>query len=410
MFREISFQVSSSGITPYTVQHAGVQGEQNATRLSFTIDGNLQSKLTEAAKGATLYYRFDTYDSLGCSNSTEPKVLGEGQQVYYDIGLELSAVGGNAKVYLVITSITEDKTEAELISFPALINFTKKVGAEYEQLQKESLSALYTGVVKNAEAAKTSEKISTENAKAAESAREQVEENTQMVMRVIGEFPEIDEKLDNAQELLTQCEGATKELKTIKEELAEGGYITGIKESNHGHILGFWVGTQAEYDALPEPPQNSYVIISDDKTLETLMNKINAIEPVYGTYAPVFLDAGGQATGAEYEYQTGAFCKIGKLVYFNISIKGKVTSVSNTNYASVSLPNEFVGEPVHTTTPVTVGECFNLVDDDTVHHAIIGATNNIAHICLQGGLGQYAVPWKLDSIGWVKLSGLYMVK
>ena len=175
MFREISFQVSSSGITPYTVQHAGVQGEQNVTRLSFAIDSNLQSKLTEAAKGATLYYRFDTYDSLGCSNSTEPKVLGEGQQVYYDIGLELSAVGGNAKVYLVITSIAEDKTEAELISFPALINFTKKAGAEYEQLQKESLSVLYTGVVKNAEAAKTSEKISTENAKAAESAREQTE-------------------------------------------------------------------------------------------------------------------------------------------------------------------------------------------------------------------------------------------
>ena len=273
MIREISYQVSSSGITPYTVQNAGVQGEQNVTRLSFSLDSNLLSKLTEAAKGATLYYRFDTYDSLGCSNSTEPIALEDKYKVYYDIGLELSAVGGNAKVYLVITAINEDKTEAELISVPALISFTKKAGAEYDQLQKESLSALYTGVVKNAQAAKASEKITTQNAEAVEVARKQTENNTQMVLKVVGEFPEIDKKLDNAQELLTQCEGATKELKAIKEELSDGGYITGIKESNHGNILGFWVGTKAEYDALPEPPQNSYVVITDDKTLEDI-NKV----------------------------------------------------------------------------------------------------------------------------------------
>ena len=175
MFREISFQVSSSGITPYTVQHAGVQGEQNVTRLSFTIDSNLQSKLTEAANGATLYYRFDTYDSFGCSNSTEPNALEDKYKVYYDVGLQLSAVGGNAKVYLVITAIADDNTHAELISFPALINFTKKAGAEYEQAQKESLSALYVGAAKSAEAAAKSEKISTENARAAEIAREQTE-------------------------------------------------------------------------------------------------------------------------------------------------------------------------------------------------------------------------------------------
>ena len=187
MIREISYQVSSSGITPYTVQNAGVQGEQNVTRLSFSLDSNLLSKLTEAAKGATLYYRFDIYDSLGCSNSTEPIALEESQQVYYDIGLQLSAVGGNAKVYLVITAINEDKTEAELISVPALINFTKKAGAEYDQLQKESLSALYAGAVKNAQEAKASEEISTENAEAAEAARRQTE-NARFALEKGAEF------------------------------------------------------------------------------------------------------------------------------------------------------------------------------------------------------------------------------
>ena len=126
MIREISYQVSSSGITPSTLQNAGVQGEQNVTRLSFSLDSNLLSMLTKTANGATLYYRFDTYDSLGCSNSTEPIALEDEYKVYYDVGLQLSAVGGNAKVYLVITAINEDKTEAELISVPALISFTKK--------------------------------------------------------------------------------------------------------------------------------------------------------------------------------------------------------------------------------------------------------------------------------------------
>lgn len=75
---------------------------------------------------------------------------------------------------------------------------------------------------------------------------------------------EANAKYEACVEATENANAATEELGTIKEELAEGGYITGIKESNNGNILGFWVGTQAEYDELPEPPKNSYVIIVDD--------------------------------------------------------------------------------------------------------------------------------------------------
>jgi hypothetical protein len=85
---------------------------------------------------------------------------------------------------------------------------------------------------------------------------------------------EANAKYEACVEATENASAATEELGAIKEELAEGGYITGIREKNHGKILGFWVGTKEEYDALAEPPKNSYVIISDDDTLETVMTEL----------------------------------------------------------------------------------------------------------------------------------------
>lgn len=76
------------------------------------------------------------------------------------------------------------------------------------------------------------------------------------------------------------AQAATAELESIKQELAEGGYIHSIKEKNHGYILSFWVGTSDEYKALEKPPENCYVIITDDMTIEEINNKIVEIQNV----------------------------------------------------------------------------------------------------------------------------------
>jgi hypothetical protein len=63
------------------------------------------------------------------------------------------------------------------------------------------------------------------------------------------------------------------------------GFVTQIKEKNKNTDLSFWVGTQAEYNALVEKPQDTFCIISDDTSrdeivtrIEELMKKVNKLD------------------------------------------------------------------------------------------------------------------------------------
>lgn len=56
------------------------------------------------------------------------------------------------------------------------------------------------------------------------------------------------------------------------------GFITTLKEQNHGTGLTFWVGTQAEYNALAEHMPNCFYIISDDSTVDDLEEIINGLQ------------------------------------------------------------------------------------------------------------------------------------
>lgn len=81
---------------------------------------------------------------------------------------------------------------------------------------------------------------------------------------------EANAKYEACVEATEAATAATEELTEIKQELAEGGYIHSIREKNHGKILSFWVGTKEEYETQPTPPENCYVIISNDPTLDEL--------------------------------------------------------------------------------------------------------------------------------------------
>ena len=86
--------------------------------------------------------------------------------------------------------------------------------------------------------------------------------------------------VETAEQQLEDCEKATNEavtateqanksaneLSSIKQELAEGGYVTGLKESNNGGIFKTWIGTQEEYESLETKIPNCLYMISDDKT------------------------------------------------------------------------------------------------------------------------------------------------
>lgn len=50
----------------------------------------------------------------------------------------------------------------------------------------------------------------------------------------------------------------------------DAGFITKVKENNGGRYVSFWVGTQAQYNAIEYPEANCLYIITDDTTKEDL--------------------------------------------------------------------------------------------------------------------------------------------
>lgn len=55
-------------------------------------------------------------------------------------------------------------------------------------------------------------------------------------------------------------------------------FITKIKEQNHNNALKFWVGTQAEYNALTEYDPDTFYFTSDSSTLQLMQEKIDEID------------------------------------------------------------------------------------------------------------------------------------
>lgn len=56
------------------------------------------------------------------------------------------------------------------------------------------------------------------------------------------------------------------------------GFVTKIKEQNNGAGLSFWVGTQAEYNALDPKLNNCFYIITDDTTADDINAAIEALQ------------------------------------------------------------------------------------------------------------------------------------
>ena len=285
MERNINYTVDINEIHPKSPQFAGVQGEHNATFVKFSFTDEFNAKLQELSQIYDyIQFRIDYTDSLGAVVYGEVKDISEISQPFY-LTRAMTKSGGNSTAVLKISCIDCNGAQKEfytgvmrfyLDSCPSVLLSDDEQGSIISPIvnqariyRNEAYDCAQTAIE-----AENSIKIMTEENK---TINEQSENNAQMALQALQRAGELEGKIDAANEVLTHCEEATgdaneavEELKDIKEELAEGGYITGIKESNNGNILGFWVGTQAEYDALSEPPQNTYVIISDDSSLQDL--------------------------------------------------------------------------------------------------------------------------------------------
>lgn len=167
--RKFEFTVKEDGITPATEQRAGIQSERSATQLVFNIEDKLYSKLLAEKGENSLVYRFDCYDSVGGTVRSDTKTL-ESSAVSFDIGENLTRHGGRAAVYLIVSVYnSDDKTELELLSYPAKLRFENipPAGSDNGE-ERESFSTL-------AEVAKNSAESAAASASAAKTAQGKTE-------------------------------------------------------------------------------------------------------------------------------------------------------------------------------------------------------------------------------------------
>lgn len=75
----------------------------------------------------------------------------------------------------------------------------------------------------------------------------------------------------------------------------DAAFITQIKEQNGQSSLKFWVGTQAEYNAIENPATNCLYIITDDTTTDDIEKLLDAAKSVNIT-SDVVLEKGSMLT------------------------------------------------------------------------------------------------------------------
>ena len=136
--RELVFQATVERVTPSAPQPAGVQGEHNATRVSFVLDAGLVRP--------TYRYRFSYIDGGGGGDSTDFIDIDEGTISVF-LPAAWTAAGGCGTLRLCAVELDEENSEEQVVySLEARLLFASRDdGAPMERRYEKGLSALIAG-------------------------------------------------------------------------------------------------------------------------------------------------------------------------------------------------------------------------------------------------------------------------
>lgn len=101
--RTIEFKVTHAGLDPGSPQFAGVQGEHNATRVSFLLDTVLQTGYV---------YRIEYVDGRGNWDTTDLLTISDGA-IAYDLPSAWTRNGGEAEIHLVASALDSEGKETQ---------------------------------------------------------------------------------------------------------------------------------------------------------------------------------------------------------------------------------------------------------------------------------------------------------
>ena len=284
MERIINYTLGIDEMHPKSPQYAGVQGEHRATAIALVFDEKFAEKLEEQKHfWDTIQFRIDYTDSLGNVLHGETYDISEIANPFY-LTRVMTKWGGNSSAVLKILCFNEGGTQKEFYtgimrfyfdSCPSVILAEEEEGSVLSPIVNQARNyrnEAYDSARVSLEAEDMIKTLTEEN----RALNENTNESAQVIIKASQKFHEMEEKLDDANEILEQCQEAAS-----LAENATKGVVT--IEQNKNLPLKFSVMTSQEYENAQRPDPDGCVtldIIEDE-------NWVDYIYPVGSIYMSV---------------------------------------------------------------------------------------------------------------------------
>lgn len=146
---------------------------------------------------------------------------------------------------------------------------------------------------------------------------------------------------------------------------------------------------------------DSKTIVHNGRQLSEILNEVIAED---GYWTPELNTLEGIAPTVEFTAQTGTYKKIGRMVFIDFYIRGKITALNGTNNYAIIKGLPFVpAERWFGQTPLNIGIIYSALNSETnITFDIQQSSNGIR---IQGGQGAYAVSWILTPTSYFEIGG-----
>lgn len=277
MERNINYTVDLSEIHPKAPQYAGVQGEHKATAIKISFSDEFYASLQRQTHITDyIQFRIDYTDSLGNVIYGEVKDISEIAEPFY-LTRVMTKQGGNATAVLKISCINNQGTEKEFYTGVMRFYFDSCPSV---LLSDDDQGSILSPIVNQA-------RIYRNEAYDCAKVAAEAEGSVQKVLHVIDDLDEIGEKIDSANDILTDCQEAA-----VLAGNAAKGVVT--IEQNRQLPLKISVMTKEEYEAKTRPDPDGAVTLDfiEDEDLADFIYPVGSIYMSVNDTDPALLFGG----------------------------------------------------------------------------------------------------------------------
>lgn len=162
--------------------------------------------------------------------------------------------------------------------------------------------------------------------------------------------------------------------------------VVGIKERNKDKTFRMWVGTNAEYVALPEKDPETFYWITDDATFDEVVNAINALSKAFAKFEKDLIEDGKvQAHSSKYAECAKA-------------VEGTTLLPNEDGYVEITTPGIYAVILNEEYEALKISKMICIPDLDTPTHT--GYSDNVATITYSPGvksISVYSENYKFES-------------